>query len=713
MTPELRGGPDEVRARIQTLRAEIEHHNELYYQRAAPEIEDREYDLLASELIELEAAYPEFAVADSPVRTVGSDRAEGFATIEHPVRMLSIDNSYSADEVREFDKRIRRALGMVEQAATAESGVDEAEVTAEAGAEIEFAVETKIDGVALTLMYEDGDIRYAATRGDGSRGDDVTANALTIRAVPKRIGSAQTPAPAGRFEVRGEVFMRRADFDALNAERRRTSEPEFANPRNLTAGTLKSLDALLVAGRTLDYFVYATGLVESDLPETHLETLDYLTALGFQINPHHWLCPTVESIIDLIGRWESERNELPYDTDGLVIKVNRRELHERLGSTSKYPRWMLAYKFSAEQAETVLEEILLQVGRTGAITPVAQLKPVFLAGTKVGRATLHNADELERKDIRVGDRVVIEKGGDIIPKVVRSLPHLRTGAERVFEFPNVCPVCGSSISRPEGEVALRCVNTSCPAQVKERIKHFASRGAMDIEGLGVKLVGQLVDEGLVSTYADLYSLSLEALCALERMKEKSATNLLGQLEASKSRRLGTLIFALGIRHVGASSGRLLASNYGSLEALAVASAEELAELEGVGEILAAAIVNFFADEKDREIIRQLGAAGVNMRRLPEEAIAEATSEKGLAFSGMTCVLTGKLESIDRAEASKRIESLGGKSSSSVSKKTDLLIAGPGAGSKLTKARQLGIEIIDEAEFLRRLGSGGGTDGGQP
>lgn len=709
MTPDLPDSPDEVRARIESLRAEIEHHNKLYHQQAAPEIEDREYDLLAVELTELEAAYPEFAEADSPAHTVGSDRAEGFTTIEHPVRMLSIDNSYSADEVREFDKRIRRVLGMVESSAPTEAEPEAAEVGADATAEIEFAVETKIDGVALTVMYEDGEIRYAATRGDGSRGDDVTANALTIRAVPRRIGSAQTPAPAGRFEVRGEVFMRRPDFDALNAERRRNHKPEFANPRNLTAGTLKSLDASLVAGRTLDYFVYATGLVESELPETHLETLDYLAALGFQINPHHWLCPTVDSIIDLIGRWESERGELPYDTDGLVIKVNRRELHDRLGSTSKYPRWMLAYKFSAEQAETVLEEIVLQVGRTGAITPVAQLKPVFLAGTKVSRATLHNADELARKDIRVGDRVVIEKGGDIIPKVVRSLPNLRTGAERIFEFPDVCPVCGSAVSRPEGEVALRCVNASCPAQVKERIKHFASRGAMDIEGLGVKLVGQLVDEGLIATYADLYSLSVETLCALERMQEKSAKNLLGQLEASKSRRLGTLIFALGIRHVGATSGRLLASHYESLDALGAASAEDLAQVEGVGEIVAAAIVDFFAEEKDREIIRRLGAAGVNMRRLPEEAIAEATSAGGLAFSGLTCVLTGKLESIDRAEASRRIEALGGKSSSSVSKKTDLLIAGPGAGSKMTKARRLGIEIIDEAEFLRRLGSSGGDE----
>jgi DNA ligase (NAD+) len=547
-------------------------------------------------------------------------------------------------------------------------------------------------------------MKDAATRGDGRRGDDVTANIKTIKAIPHKIGGKKRPAPAGRLEVRGEVFMKRADFEKLNQQREKEGQPLFANPRNTTSGTLKQLDSSIVASRPLHAYLYSIGASEAPLPPTHLESLEYLQSLGLPTNPQRWHCKSVDEIIQFLETWETERRKLPYDTDGIVIKVNRLDLQQRLGATAKHPRWLLAYKFSAEQAETTLESIELQVGRTGAVTPVAHLKPVFLAGSKISRATLHNADEIRRKDVRVGDRVVIEKGGDVIPKVVRALIHLRTGSEKVFKFPAHCPVCGGDLARPEGEAAHRCVNLSCPAQVKERIRHYARRDAMDIEGLGDKLVDQLVDKGLVADVADLYDLTEGKLSDLERMAEKSARNLLAQIEASKQRSLAALIFGLGIRYVGAQAARLLATRYETLADIARADREELAAVEGIGNVIAESLVDFFANPPHRDLIARLERAGVNTQRLAEEAPSAPPASSPLA--GKTCVLTGELESMKRSEAEKLILRLGGKATGSVSPKTDLVIAGPGAGSKLKKAQALGVEIIDEPEFLSRLRAAG-------
>lgn len=671
-----------AKKRIDALRREIRHHDELYYQKAAPEITDREYDLLVEELKGLEEAHPEFASEASPTQTIGEVPTEGFATIEHASPMLSIENSYLPEEVIEFEARLKRFMGSEET--------------------IEFAVETKIDGVAMALMYVDGELEYAATRGDGRRGDDVTANVKTIKHIRTHIGSKGHPAPKGRFEVRGEVFMRRADFDAINAEREKRGDSAFANPRNLTAGSLKLLDSSLVAERPLDIYLYATGVSDSPLPPTHMKLLDFMSDLGLRINPHHWKCNGAGEVLELIKEWEGKRAGLPYDTDGLVIKVNRLDLRERLGATAKHPRWLLAYKFSAEQAETVLEDIGLQVGRTGTVTPVAHLKPVFLAGSTISRATLHNADELERKDIRIGDRVIIEKGGDVIPKVVRSLDHLRTGKERKFVFPKVCPVCASEIVRLQDEVAYRCINASCPSQLKERIRHFAVRDAMDIEGLGDKIVDQLVDKGLIKNPADLYALTVEQVAELERMAEKSAQNLIDAIEASKDRLLASLIFGLGIRYVGTTAGRLLAANFDSMDDLAAATQEDLCRIDGIGDVMAESIVDFFKSHENQRTLERLRKAGVRMTRKKEEIPVKPAA--GSPFAGLTVVLTGSLESLERSDAEKKVAALGGKPAGSVSKKTNLVVAGPGAGSKLKKAQELGIEVIDEAEFIRRLGS---------
>jgi DNA ligase (NAD+) len=497
--------------------------------------------------------------------------------------------------------------------------------------------------------------------------------------------------------------MLKADFERLNEERDREGSARFANPRNLTAGTLKQLDSRLVAARPLHLYVYGVGHCDAELPPTHFELLERLDSLGLKTNEKRWLRQSADEVLELIRQWEGKRRHLPYETDGLVIKVNRRDLQARLGATAKHPRWMLAYKFSAEQAQTTLEEIVLQVGRTGVVTPVAHLRPVLVAGTSVARATLHNADELERKDIRVGDRVVIEKGGDIIPKVVRALTDLRTGGERVFKFPRDCPVCGSPLVRPEGEVAHYCVNGACPAQVKERLRHFASRDAMDIEGLGEKLVDQLVERGMVRDFADLFQLSAERVAELERMAAKSAENLIAAIDAARRRPMAALLFGLGIRHVGVTAARLLTAHFDSIEALAKAATEDLESIDGIGGVMAEAIVEFFANADNRALLDRLRGAGVNLRRLPEEAPAPPPADS--PFAGLTCVVTGKLESMERKEAEEAIEAMGGKATGSVSKKTDLVIAGPGAGSKLKKAEELGVETIDEKEFLRRLGRG--------
>ena len=676
--------PDQARQRIDTLRRQIERHNELYYKQAAPEITDFEYDLLMAELAELEKQYPHFAAAESPTLKVGSDRAEGFATIVHPVPMLSIANTYSEDELREFDARTRRFLNLT------------------AADELDYVLELKIDGVAIALMYEDGRLQYAATRGDGLRGDDVTANVRTIKAVPQRLHDRAVP--RGKFEVRGEVFFRKADFEKLNAGRTAEGLEMFANPRNATAGTLKLLDPALVARRPLNVLLYAGGLADAPLPPTHWEFLALLDRLGLPTNHERTLCKSVDEILERVAHWETARHALPYETDGLVVKVNRFDLREMLGATSKAPRWVVAYKFSAEQAETTLEAIEVQVGRTGAVTPVAYLRPVKLAGSTISRATLHNADEIARKDIRVGDRVVIEKGGEVIPKVVRVVESLRRGDEKPYEFPSNCPVCGGELHRSEGEAAHRCVNASCPAQIKGRLLHFASRNAMDIEGLGDKLVEQLVDSGLVKDISDLYRLTPTEFSDLERMAEKSAENLTREIDASKSRTLGRLLFGLGIRYIGETAGRLLARRFESIEEVAAACEADFLNVEGIGEVMAQSLCEFFTEKENKDLIARLREAGLNLKRLPEEAPPAQETLANSPFAGKTVVVTGSLEQMSREEVEAKIEALGGKATGSVSKKTHLVVAGPGAGSKLKKAQDLGIEVIDEAEFLIRLES---------
>jgi len=667
--------------RIKSLREQIEHHNYLYYILNAPSISDREYDLLIRELEELEEHYPQLITPSSPTRRIGEKLTEGFQTVVHEIPMLSISNTYEAGELRDFDERIKRLLGL------------------EMTQPMEYVVELKIDGVSIAVIYEDTDLKRAATRGDGIRGDDVTVNVRTIRNLPLRLRNAP---PKGKvLEVRGEVYLPRNAFEGLNEERKQTEEPLFANPRNAAAGSLKLLDPSITATRPLSTFIYAVGTTDFSLPDTHWDLLLFLQNLGFCVNQNRWLCKNIEEVIKKSQEWEPLRKTLVYDTDGLVIKLNNRTLYQKLGTTAKSPRWLVAYKFSAEQAETQLLDIKLQVGRTGTITPVAELKPVFLAGSMISRATLHNEDEIRRKDIRIGDRVIIEKGGEVIPKVVGVLTSLRTGREKKFVFPEKCPICKSPLLRTEGEVAIRCQNASCPGQIKERLRHFASRNAMDIEGLGDALVNQMVDKGLVKDYADLYKLTIEQAASLERMAEKSATNLIEGIEKSKTRPLSSFIFALGIRYVGLQSAKILAGRFRSFEALAKASLEDLKGTEGIGGVMAESLYNFFQNKDNLVLIDKLFARGISPASEKIQAPA-AGKEISSFFAGKTFVLTGALSSMERDKAKEEIERRGGKTTDSVSKKTAYVIAGENPGSKLSKAQSLGVPLLDEKSFLEKL-----------
>ncbi|MCB2155805.1 NAD-dependent DNA ligase LigA [bacterium] len=671
--------PSGVRDRVDVLRREIEHHNLLYYKQAEPKISDREYDLLVEELEGLERQFPELKAEASPTERVGSDLQEGFATVRHAVPMLSISNTYNEDELREWDERNKRSLGSL---------VD---------GEIEYVVELKIDGVAISLRYEEGRFVQGATRGDGSQGDDVTQNLRTIDVIPDRI-----PVPDGArvFEVRGEVYYKRDAFDAMNEARAKDGKQVFANPRNAAAGSLKMLDSAEVANRPLTMFAYAAGESDYDLPPTHFEFLQFIEELGFCVNPERSLCKSIDEVIALVDVWEKKRGDLNYDTDGLVVKVNNRDWQRRLGATSKSPRWLVAYKFSAEQGQSKLESVEWSVGRTGAVTPVANLSAVRLAGTTVKRATLHNVDELDRLGIKVGDSVVVEKGGDIIPKVVRVLESLRTGDELKIAIPENCPSCGSKLVQLEEEVALRCVNAACPAQVRERIIHYASRNAMDIEGLGEKVVDSLVDHALVTDVADLYGLQKEQLIDLERFAEKSAQNLVDAIDESKTRPLASFLFALGMRFVGTSSARDLAREFGTLDNVMAADYESLKAVEGIGEVVAQAICEFFGSDDNKALIQRLRDAGVNPPT--DESAAEREANKSEVFDGKTFVLTGELEAMTRAEAKDEIEKRGGKVTGSVSKKTDVVVVGDSPGSKFKKAQQLGITIWDETELQKNL-----------
>lgn len=664
-----------IAARAEELRRQINHHNYRYYVLAEPEISDREFDRLLKELQDLEAAHPELVTPDSPTQRVGGQPIDGFVTVKHRVPMLSIDNTYSADELREFDRRVRKLLP---------------------GEAVTYVVELKIDGVAISLTYEKGLFTVGATRGDGERGDDVSHNLKTVRGLPLRL---QTDAPPALVEVRGEVYMHGADLARLNRERAARGLEPFANPRNSAAGSLKLLDPRICAERKLRLFAYALGAADGVDVRTHQESLELLRTWGFPVNPHIQAFDSIDAVIDYCLSWAERRHELPYQTDGMVIKVDDFDQRQRLGATSKAPRWVVAYKYEAEQALTRLLSIEVQVGKTGILTPVAHLEPVVLAGTTVSRASLHNADEIARKDIRVGDQVLVEKAGEIIPYVIRSEPASRTGKERIFHFPSKCPVCGAPVEREPGGAYFRCMGPSCPAQLKERLRFFAHRNAMDIEGLGTALIDQLVDTGLVQSIPDVYRLDLDSLVKLERMGKKSAQNLLAGIEASKARGLTRVLTGLGIRHVGEHVAELLAAEFQNIDALASASVDRLAQVEGIGQERAESIHKFFASQAGKKAVEELRALGV---KLVEDAPPPVAAKSG-GVAGKTFVVTGTLTGYARDEIERLIKQLGGKATGSVSKKTDYVVAGEKPGSKIDKAKQLGIPILTEAGFNQLIG----------
>lgn len=660
---------EEARRRAESLRSEIRRHDHLYYVLAQLEISDAEYDRLMRELKQIEEKFPALVTFDSPTQRVGGEPLENFATVTHRVPMLSLSNAYSADELKEFDERVRKGL---------------------AGEPYEYVVELKVDGVAVSLRYEKGKFVQGSTRGDGVRGDDITANLRTVRSIPLSLATKDPLLQS--IEARGEVYFPRKGFTRLNEEREREGEPLFANPRNAAAGSLKQLDPALVAKRPLDIFIYGVASSPGGKYETHYQTLMALKAAGLRANPHIKLCKSLEEAIRYCNEWETKRDSLDYDIDGMVLKVNRFDQQLKLGQTSKEPRWATAYKFPTREAITMLKDIILRVGRTGAVTPTAVLEPVLLSGTTISSATLHNADEIQRKDIRIGDTVVIEKGGEIIPKVVRVVREKRTGKEKVFRMPETCPTCGGKLRRDEEEVAWRCENVACPAQLKRTLEHFAGRGTMDIEGLGTVMVETLVDKGLIKDYGDLYSLRMKGLLGLERMGEKSASNLLTGIEASKERPYERVLFALGIRHVGLTAARLLAERFPSLDELIKAKPEEIDEIPGVGTTIAQSVTDFFSRKSNLAVIAKLREAGV---RLKAEKEGEGKPKK---LAGKTFVLTGTLKGYSREEASERIIALGGRTSDSVSKRTDYLVVGEESGSKLAKAKTLGVKTLSEEEF---------------
>lgn len=655
--------PENARIRAKELREEINHHNYLYHVLDSPQITDTRFDALMKELLELERKYPRLVTPDSPTQRVGGQPRKGFKTVSHRVPMLSLGNAFDEYELRDFDRRVKSVI---------------------TGEKVEYVTELKIDGLAVSLLYEDGLFVQGATRGDGETGEDITENLKTVRSIPLRLKDNIT------LEVRGEVYMPKSSFAQLNKNREETGKPLFANPRNAAAGSLRQLDPAVTASRNLSIFVYGIGYTGTEAFETHHQLLNFLAKQGFRVNPHFQLCADIEEVISYCQIWKDRRFDLEYSMDGMVIKVNSFRQQENLGTTIKNPRWAIAFKFPPEEATTRIKKIILKVGRTGVLTPTAILEPVRIAGTTVSRATLHNEDYIEAKDIRIGDTVVVHKAGDIIPEVVEVKKDLRTGSERPFKMPSECPECGADVIRQEGEAATRCTGAACPAQVREGLIHFASRGAMDITGLGPALINQLVDAGLVKDITDLYRLRKEDLLQLQRMGEKSSRNLLQAIDDSRRNPLHRLIFGLGIRHVGERAARLLAGKFSSIDNLMRASKEELTAISEIGPTIAESVTTFFAQQQNREIIRKLQEAGVNTRSDNEE-----TSRSGRPLKGKTFVLTGTLQGLTRNEAREKIESLGGKVSSSVSKKTDYLVAGENPGSKYEKAQKLGTTILDE------------------
>jgi DNA ligase (NAD+) len=660
---------------IAKLREEIRRHEELYYVRDDPEISDREYDELIEKLAQLEQKHPEFLAPDSPTQRVGGRPAEGFAEFVHRRPMLSLDNSYSIEELRAFDERCRKLAG---------------------GRAPEYVAELKIDGLSLSIHYQDGLFVRGVTRGDGLRGEDVSSNVRTIRSVPLRLRNGSKKV-ASEIEVRGEAYLARKVFEKINAEREEEGEPRFANPRNAAAGAIRQLDPAMVAKRRLDMFAYDVLAGDRKAFATHWEALNWAERAGFRVNENRRLCKSIDEVIEFCNSMEAKRDDLGYEIDGVVVKVNSTAMQDEFGATGKAPRWAVAYKYAARQATTKVNDIVVQVGRTGALTPVAMLEPVQLGGVTVSRSTLHNEDEIARLGLRIGDWVLIERGGDVIPKVLKVVESKRTGKEKKFRMPNACPVCGGRVSRPEGEAVSRCVAADCPAQLIGRLLHFASRRAMRIEGLGFALADQLIAGKMVKDVADLYSLKLENLASLERMAEKSASNVLAQVEASKSRDLWHLIYGLGMRHVGERTAGILARHFGSLQRLSEATVEELDDIHEIGLTMAQSIRDWFDDPGNKRLCERLREAGV--RNEAEQQSSTAADER---FAGKIFVLTGALPSMARDEARGLIEARGGRVTSSVSKKTDFVVAGADPGSKLDKANQLGVKVIDEAAFRTML-----------
>ena len=658
--------------KIEDLRANIRYHDGKYYVANMPEITDYEYDQLMKELGELENTYPELITPDSPTQRVSGEPVSGFTTIDHRIPMLSIENTYSEEELREFDKRIRRILKDID--------------------EIEYVVELKIDGVAITLWYENGIFTRGATRGNGFRGDDVTTNLRTVKDIPLRFLCMDNNKIPSVIEIRGEIYIPNNEFRILNQMREETGELQFANPRNAAAGSLKLLDPQITAMRPLRLFAYSFGYYEDAIFTNHIECLNTIEELGLPVNPHYKLCKNMDEVISYCNSWESKRDGLEYQVDGMVVKVSSLIIHDKLGSTSKAPRWIMSYKYHPEETTTRIEEIKVQVGKTGTLTPVAELSPVLLSGTTVSRASLHNFDEIERKDIRVGDHVIVQKAGEIIPQVVKVIKEKRRGGEKQFDLPVRCPACESTVVKEE--VYLKCFNPLCTAQAKRRILYFAGRNAMDIEGFGPALIEQLVDKKIIRDYADIYSLKFDDLVPLERMGEKSAQNLIDAIADSKSRDLHLLICALGIQNIGSHAAEVLAKHYGTLENLMNTSVEELEGIFEIGNIMAKSIVDFFSNNHTKDVINKLKVAGVNLSKIRKET-KPASNIENKSF-----VVTGTLNGYTRKEIEEEIKSLGGKVSSSISSKTDFLIVGESPGSKLERAKELGTTILDKVGFKR-------------
>ncbi|PSL25529.1 DNA ligase (NAD+) [Planomicrobium soli] len=662
----------EAEQRVIELNDQLRGYGHAYYVLDKPAVPDAVYDQLMNELIGLETMYPDLIFPDSPTQRVGGTPLSNFDKVTHDQPMLSLSNAFNEEDIRDFDRRVRSA----------------------AGDEVEYVCELKIDGLAVSLTYEDGKFVRGATRGDGRIGEDITVNLRTVRTIPLKLKKPVA------IEVRGEVFMPKKSFLQLNEERAEKGEELFANPRNAAAGSLRQLDSKITASRNLDVFIYGIGGDgEAYGLREHEETLQYVADLGFKTSNERQVCHSVEEVLAFIEKWTEIRSELSYEIDGIVIKVNRYLQQQELGFTAKSPKWATAYKFPAEEVLSTLRDIELSVGRTGAVTPTAILDPVLVAGSTVQRASLHNEDLIREKDIRIGDQVIVRKAGDVIPEIVASLKELRSGEEVPFEMPENCPACDAELVRIEGEVALRCVNPKCPAQITEGLIHFVSRNAMNIEGLGVKVIEQLYREGLIADISDIYRLTKEQLLNLERMGEKSASNLLAAIDASRSNSMERLLFGLGIRHVGEKGARILSEHFGSIEKLMEASVEELTDIHEIGDKMADSVVTYFSTEEVRALMERLASANVNLTYTGKRVRVEAGTN---AFAGKKIVLTGKLEKMTRNEAGAKIEALGGQLSGSVSKKTDLLIAGEEAGSKLAKAMELKVDVWDEERLIEEL-----------